>query len=169
MPQLLRPAEYRRSIQQIDLDRLAAMGIKAVLLDLDNTLVEWNNPEPTAELRQWLAALRARGMQPCLVSNNRGARVRDFAAKVGLPYVSRAVKPRRKGFREAMAMLGVTPAQTVVVGDQLFTDILGGNRLGAYTILVQPLHPRELLWTRMMRRLERPLLRRWHGEGLRPE
>jgi HAD superfamily phosphatase (TIGR01668 family) len=145
------------------------MGIKAVLLDLDNTLVEWNNPEPTVELKQWLAAVRARGMQPCLVSNNRGARVSEFAAKVGLPYVSRAVKPRRKGFREAMAKLGVTPAQTAVVGDQLFTDILGGNRSGAYTILVQPLHPRELLWTRMMRRFERPLLRRWHAEGLRPE
>lgn len=169
MPQLLRPAEYRRSIHHIDLDRLAGLGKKAVLLDLDNTLVEWNHPEPPVELLKWLAAVRARGMQPCLVSNNKGPRVSAFAAKAGIPYVSNAIKPRRKGFREAMARLGVTPDQTVVVGDQLFTDILGGNRSGAYTILVTPLHPRELLWTRMMRRFERPLLARWRAEGLHPE
>ncbi|HLO02255.1 MAG TPA: YqeG family HAD IIIA-type phosphatase [Symbiobacteriaceae bacterium] len=169
MSQLLRPAEYRRSIHHIDLDRLAALGKKAVLLDLDNTLVEWNAPEPTAELTNWLAAVRARGMQPCLVSNNRGPRVSAFAGKAGLPYVSRAIKPRRKGFREAMAQLGVTPDQTVVVGDQLFTDILGGNRSGAYTILVMPLHPKELAWTKMMRRFERPLLAKWRSQGLHPE
>jgi hypothetical protein len=169
MTQLLRPAEYRRSIHHIDLSRLAALGKKAVLLDLDNTLVEWNEPEPTAELKQWLTNVRAQGMQPCLVSNNKGPRVSAFAAKAGIPYISNAIKPRRKGFREAMAQLGVTPAQTVVVGDQLFTDILGGNRSGAYTILVTPLHPRELLWTKMMRRFERPLLAKWRQEGLHPE
>jgi HAD superfamily phosphatase (TIGR01668 family) len=169
MPELLRPAEYRRSIHHIDLERLAALGKKAVLLDLDNTLVEWNDPEPSAELQRWLETVRARGMQPCLVSNNKGARVSAFAAKAGIPYVSNAIKPRRKGFREAMARLGVTPDQTVVVGDQLFTDILGGNRAGAYTILVTPVHPRELLWTKMMRRFERPLLARWRSEGLHPE
>lgn len=169
MSQLLRPAEYRRSIHHIDLDRLAALGKKALLLDLDNTLVEWNDPEPPAELIKWLAAVRARGMQPCLVSNNHGPRVSSFAAKAGIPFVSRAIKPRRKGFREAMAQLGVTPQETVVVGDQLFTDILGGNRSGAYTILVLPIHPKELAWTKMMRRFERPLLERWRSEGLHPE
>jgi HAD superfamily phosphatase (TIGR01668 family) len=162
----LRPAEYRQSIFTIDLDKLWSRGIRAIMLDLDNTLVQWNSPDPTPGLLEWLDQVKRKGFRPCIVSNNRGARVGEFSRKIGIPYVSNAVKPRRKGFLEAMRLVGVTPAQTVVVGDQIFTDIWGGNRSGAYTILVVPIDPRELLFTQMVRKIERRVLEYLNRRGL---
>ena len=166
---ILRPAEYRQSIFDIDLARLKQKGKRAIILDLDNTLVRWNDPDPTPGLMTWLDEVKARGFVVCIVSNNSGPRVSEFAAKVGIPCVPKATKPRRKGFREAMEQLGVTPEETVVVGDQIFTDVLGGNRSGAYTILVVPIDPREFIGTRLVRRVERRLLRYLDRKGLLTE
>lgn len=167
--QILRPAEYRRSIFAIDLDKLKRLGYRAIMLDLDNTLVRWNHPDPTPPLVEWLRRVRAMGFLPCIVSNNSGSRVSEFAAKLDIPFISNAVKPRRRGFREAMNLLGVQPGETVVVGDQIFTDILGGNRAGAYTILVVPIDPKEFFLTQLVRKVERRLLRHLHRKGLRAE
>lgn len=163
---ILRPAEYLQSIFEIDLARLKQLGKRAIILDLDNTLVRWNDPDPTPGLLTWLDEVKAKGFLPCIVSNNSGPRVSEFAAKVGIPFIPKATKPRRKGFREAMARLGVTPAETVVVGDQIFTDVLGGNRSGAYTILVVPIDPREFIGTRIVRQVERQVLRYLNRKGL---
>ncbi|MFO7273514.1 MAG: YqeG family HAD IIIA-type phosphatase [Bacillota bacterium] len=162
----LLPQEYHKSIFEIDLERLRRMGKRAILLDLDNTLVRWNDPHPTPALLDWLAAVRAHGLMPCIVSNNSGPRVREFAARAGVSFVSGASKPRRKGFLQAMQQLGVAPHETVVVGDQLFTDILGGNRAGAYTILVVPLDRREFIGTRLVRLIERRVLQYLFRRGL---
>lgn len=163
---LLRPAEYHRSIFEIDLDKLKQKGYRAIMLDLDNTMVRWNHPDPTPGLLQWLEGVRQKGFAACIVSNNSGSRVSEFAAKVGVPFIPKATKPRRKGFREAMARLGVEPEQTVVVGDQIFTDVLGGNRSGAYTILVVPIDPREFFLTQIVRKVERRVLRYLNRKGL---
>jgi HAD superfamily phosphatase (TIGR01668 family) len=88
---------------------------------------------------------------------------------VGIPFVSKATKPRVKGFAAAMELLGVRPEETVVVGDQIFTDILGGNRAGAYTILVVPIDPREFLGTRLVRVVERRVLNYLQRQGLLTE
>ncbi|WP_374713003.1 YqeG family HAD IIIA-type phosphatase [Symbiobacterium terraclitae] len=165
----LRPAEYHKSIFEIDLDKLRRMGKRAIMLDLDNTLVRWNDPTPTPALLDWLAEARAHGLQPCIVSNNRGARVREFASRAGVPFIGRAGKPRVKGFAEAMQRLGVTPGETVVVGDQIFTDVLGGNRAGAYTILVVPIDRREFIGTRLVRIIERRVLSYLQRRGLLTE
>lgn len=162
----LRPAEYRKSIFAIDLDKLKARGYRAIMVDLDNTLVQWNQPDPTPALLGWLHHVQQLGLKVCIVSNNSGARVREFAAKVDVPFISKATKPRRKGFRDAMALLGVRPAETVVVGDQLFTDILGGNRAGAHTILVVPIDPQEFILTRLVRQVERRVLNHLTRNGL---
>ncbi len=163
---ILRPVEYRRSIFEIDLAKLKQMGKRAIMLDLDNTLVRWNDPDPTPGLLTWLDEVKAKGFVTCIVSNNSGPRVKEFAEKVGIPFIPKAAKPRRKGFREAMEMLGVTPEETVVVGDQVFTDVLGGNRSGAHTILVVPIDPREFIGTRMIRHVERRVLRYLNRKGL---
>ncbi|HLN62831.1 MAG TPA: YqeG family HAD IIIA-type phosphatase [Symbiobacteriaceae bacterium] len=163
---LLRPAEYHKSIFAIDLDKLHAGGYRAIMLDLDNTLVKWNDPDPTPGLMEWLERVRQKGFEACIVSNNSGPRVSEFAAKVGIPFISKATKPRRKGFREAMERLGVRPEQTVVIGDQIFTDVLGGNRSGARTILVVPIDPREFFFTQIVRKVERRVLRYFDRKGL---
>jgi len=165
---ILRPAEYHRSIFDVDLDKLKARGFRAIMVDLDNTLVKWNHPDPTPALLTWLAQAKEKGFQLCIVSNNQGPRVSLFAEKIGIPFISKATKPRRKGFREGMALLGVTPEQTVVIGDQIFTDVLGGNRSGAYTILVMPIDPKEFVLTRGVRLIERRVLRHLARNGMLP-
>jgi uncharacterized protein len=163
---LLRPSEYHKSIFEIDLERLKARGCRAIMLDLDNTMVKWNDPDPTPGLLSWLKKVQKKGFLACIVSNNSGPRVSEFAAKVGIPFISKAVKPRRKGFREAMDRLGVKPDETVVIGDQIFTDVLGGNRSGAYTILVVPIDPREFFLTQIVRKVERRVLRYLDKRGM---
>ncbi len=83
----------------------------------------------------------------------------EIAKLIGIPAVYKAGKPRKRAYRKAMAMLSTTPHETMMVGDQIFTDVLGGNRLGLYTILVKPIHQQEFIGTKVMRILERLVLR----------
>lgn len=152
------PAEFRPSIYAIDLTRLQQRGIRALIVDLDNTLVPWADPNPTAELQSWLKRVRASGLGVCIVSNARTRRVTAFAEKLGVPCIPAAIKPFRRGFRAALACLGTCATETAVVGDQVFTDVLGGNRLGLYTILVQPVSNHEFFGTRLVRLAERIVL-----------
>lgn len=163
---LLRPSQYHKSIFDIDLDKLKNQGYRAIMLDLDNTLVKWNHPEPTPGLMEWLQRVQECGFSACIVSNNNGPRVSEFAARVGIPFIAGAAKPRRKGFREAMRRFGVEPKETVVIGDQIFTDVLGGNRSGAHTILVVPIDPREFFFTQMVRKVERRVLKYFVRKGI---
>lgn len=150
-----RPASQVNTVYDIDLAALLVRGIQGIILDLDNTIVPWGARQAPAELLRWVASARAMGLHLCIVSNNRGSRVRALAAALGLPAVTGALKPRRGAIRRALSVMGTTPVTTALVGDQLFTDILGGNRLGLHTILVRPQGRREFFLTRATRFLER--------------
>lgn len=167
MLHLLRPDEYRPSIFAIDLHQLKARGIRAIITDLDNTLVPWGTHQPTPQVEQWMAQVRAAGLAVCVVSNGSPARVREFAARLGVACVGGAGKPFPKAFRSAMRQLGTSPAETAVIGDQLFTDVLGGRRLGLYTILVRAVSPREFPATKLLRLMEWFALRYWQRRGVR--
>ena len=128
------------SVTDISPAALAEKGIKLVLADLDNTLTPYEAPLPSPELRRWKEALEAAGITLFVVSNSRKSRrCPDFCEALGIPYVRHAGKPGTKGFQEALEQTGVSPAQAVMVGDQIFTDILGGNRAGITTVLVHPI------------------------------
>lgn len=157
---LLRPSAEVASVYDIDLHALSARGIRGLILDLDNTIVPWGTWHPAPELFVWIAALKMEGLQLCIVSNNMGARVRHLASSLALPVVTSALKPGPLALRRALAMMGTTPATTALVGDQLFTDILGGNLLGLQTILVRPQSRREFPLTRFVRFAERLVLGR---------
>ncbi|GAB7386618.1 YqeG family HAD IIIA-type phosphatase [Bacillaceae bacterium] len=146
------------SIYEIDLDALKARGVKGIITDLDNTLVAWDRPNATPELAEWLKKVQDYGFEVMIVSNNKETRVSAFARPLGIRYIHRAQKPRRKAFLEAIKRMNVTREQTVVIGDQLFTDVLGGNRLGFYTILVLPVAKSDGFWTKFNRKLERVAL-----------
>lgn len=163
---LLRPAEYLPSIFAVDLRRLRDRGIRGLMVDLDNTLVAWRYPRPTAAVRQWVDQVEAAGLQVCIVSNGGRARVDSFGEALGVPRIGRAAKPFPRAFRGALGKMGLQPAEAAVVGDQLFTDVLGGNILGCYTILVVPISCREFLGTRCVRVLERQVLTYWERHGL---
>lgn len=162
----LMPNEYVNSIYHIDLDRLWENGIRLVLSDLDNTLVAWNDPVIPQHLADWFAEVQNRGFEICLISNNKGDRVEQFAARSGLRAIAAARKPRPEAFHKAMKLFARTPAETVMVGDQLFTDVKGGNAAGIYTVLVLPIHPKEWWGTMMVRRLEKLAMRRLVKRGL---
>ena len=153
----LRPHALARRLTEIDCEALATRGVRGVMLDLDNTLTPWRSLEVPAETREWLERLRRTGLRACLLTNAAGDhRVRPVAESLELPWIVRALKPLPAGFRRAMTLLQTTPETTAMIGDQVFTDIFGGNRLGLYTILVEPLSPREALITKL---LQRPLER----------
>lgn len=157
----VRPARYYESLVAVDPVELAGLGIKGLIIDLDSTMLPRRVRVATEELAGWLERVREEGLKACIVSNNFRTRVQDVADALGLPLVARAAKPRAKAFVMGMEALGTTPAETAVIGDQLFTDVFGGNRMGLTTILVIPLPGPELPHTLVLRRIERRLLRFW--------
>ncbi len=159
IPRVLRPDLRLNSIYDLPLSELKTRGINGLIFDLDNTLTEWNRPSVNHEMESWLARLQE-DFKICIVSNNSGRRVDRLAVCLGIPAIHRARKPQRGGFHRALVLLGTKPGATAVIGDQLFTDIAGGNRAGMFTVLVAPLSSHEYIGTRLMRVLEKRILKR---------
>jgi len=163
---LLCPNRMVNSLYDIEVYALQHLGIRGIIFDLDNTIVPWDQQEMSPEIIQWLQALVCQGFQLCLVSNNMGNRVEGIAALLGIPFVSKAYKPTNAGFLQAIKRMELNRKEVAVVGDQLFTDILGGNRLGLYTIWVKPLSKQEFIGTKITRQLEKLTLRVLRRKGL---
>ncbi len=154
------PDQVAESVTRLDVAALRRRQMEALLMDLDNTLVRWRGYEVPEEVLAWLRGAEAQGLKLCIVSNTRfPGRLSGMAQKLGLPFISGVLKPRRGAFREALKLLNVEPCRAAVVGDQVLTDILGGNRLGLHTILVRPMSRREFAGTRITRLFERVILR----------
>jgi HAD superfamily phosphatase (TIGR01668 family) len=154
------------SIYSIDLEQLWNQGIRGVLCDLDNTLIEWDNNRPSPEMLQWMRLVKERGFQVCLLSNNSAQRVQEIAQYADVPFFAPARKPLLRVFQQALSSMELRPEQTAMVGDQMFTDVLGGNRLGMYTIWVHPLSSKEFFGTRFTRIIENAILRQLEAKGL---
>jgi len=157
---LLTPKQIVNRIWEVDPAALAGAGVRGLVLDLDNTLTEWNRPQFVAGVQDWLAAARQAGLGLCIASNAAGeSRVQALADRVGAHCIVRAGKPRRGAYLRAAERMGTSPQSTAVIGDQIFTDILGGNRAGMTTILVRPFNRRDFPATKVMRVLEWFVLR----------
>jgi len=157
---VLRPDAVVPTLRAISLDDLARLGYLGIIVDLDNTLVGYGAETLAPEDVAWIAAARAAGFAVCLLSNNFSGRVGRIAAHLGVPGVSSALKPLPRGFRQALRLMGTPADRTVVIGDQLFTDVLGAKLAGMHAILTEPLLGRDWLGTRILRFLERRLLGR---------
>lgn len=165
----LLPHLHVNSIYEIDLEQLHKTGVRGIITDLDNTLVGAKEPLATPELIVWLKHVEAMGFNVVIVSNNKEARVSDFANPLSLPYVFRAKKPGNASFKKALKVLNLDAHETVVIGDQMLTDVLGGNRMGLYTILVMPISLKdEGFFTRINRRIEKKVLAKLKKKGLIP-
>lgn len=160
MRNLLVPDQHLDSIFDIDAACLKEQGIRGIITDMDNTLVPWSDRTVHPRLADWFTGLKAMGFKLFIVSNNSRDRGGQLARELDIPAIWYAVKPRRGAFRRAIEEMELLPHQVAVVGDQIFTDVLGGNRLGLYTILVTPISEKEFIWTKMMRMLERMVLKR---------
>lgn len=148
------------SVREVTPALLNQAGIRALLVDVDDTLLSSSATELEPGIGDWFASLKRAGIPVAILSNGAAARVADIAAKVGVPALSLAGKPFRVAFRRGLKLLGnADPATTAMVGDQLFTDVLGAHQAGMKTILVKPLSPGKLPHTRLARRLERLVLK----------
>lgn len=155
-----RPTFVVEAVYDLTPDALRQHGIKAVLVDLDNTLIAWNNPDGTPELRAWLDDMTQAGLPVVVVSNNKLSRVQRAVEPFGVDFVSRAMKPFAYGIRKAMARYGFEPSEVVMVGDQLMTDIRAAHRAGIRSILVRPLVTSDAWNTKINRFRERQVFKK---------
>jgi uncharacterized protein len=154
---LVKPTRIVPHVTHIDLDWLSGLGVKGFIFDLDNTIMAPHTGQLEGLIENWLSEVHSRGFRSVVVSNNhRDDYIQEAAKTLGFPAFSNAGKPRRRFLRQALDILELNPQEVVVVGDRPLTDILGGQRLGAYTILVDPLtKDKEHAVVKVLRRLER--------------
>lgn len=149
------------SSYEIDYASLYQSGKRAIIFDVDNTLVPHGAPADD-RAKALFSKLHALGFRTLLLSNNKEPRVKSFSDAVGSTYIFKAGKPGVKGYQRAMEKLGSVPETTLFVGDQLFTDVWGAKKAGIETYLVKPIHPKEEIQIVLKRRLEWIVLYFYH-------
>ncbi|NLD50430.1 MAG: YqeG family HAD IIIA-type phosphatase [Clostridiaceae bacterium] len=145
-------------IQDIDLYNLSRNNIKGLILDIDNTLVPEHVEEADENAIEWIMDVKRAGFKVCIVSNASKKRVVKFNEKLKVHALHRASKPGTESFLKAALLMEIKPEETAVIGDQIFTDIYGGNRANMFTVLVKPLDEREFFFVRMKRIVEKFVL-----------
>ena len=136
---LLKPNIKLKRVTDINIKLLNKYGIKALILDVDNTLSTHHGEVLTEGLKDWLKIMQKNGIKLVILSNSKQARVEPFAKKINLPFISMGLKPLPFKFSSARRLLGTKRKETAIVGDQIFTDTLGGNLYGVKTILLDPI------------------------------
>lgn len=154
-----KPAYIYTSIDDIDIKMLCSSGIRAVILDIDNTLVPPHTPVADTRAAGFVKALKDEGLKLCIVSNNIYERAEKFASSLELPFVCDKNKPAAKPFLMAMEILGEKAEHTAVVGDQLFTDVWGANRMRMVPVLVSPMSKNENAFIKFKRLLEKAVMK----------
>lgn len=162
------PNEYVDSAYEIDFEQLYREGYRGIIFDIDNTLVPHGAPADTKAIALF-EKLKQLGYQILLLSNNKEPRVKMFNDAVHAKYICKAGKPGKKGYMQAMQMMGSRPDTTLFVGDQLFTDVWGAKRTGIRNILVKPIHPKEEIQIVLKRILERIVLFFYKKEKIKQE
>lgn len=160
------PDQHVKSIFDISANSLKSKGVKAIITDLDNTLVEWDRANATPKLIKWFEEMKANNIIITIVSNNNEERVKAFSDPLGIPFIFQARKPLVGAFNRAVTKMGVKKEETVVIGDQLLTDVLGGNRSGFHTILVVPVAKTDGFVTKFNRQIERLILNWFRKKGM---
>jgi HAD superfamily phosphatase (TIGR01668 family) len=145
----------------IDLKNLKRNNIKGLILDIDNTLVPEHVEEADENAVLWIEEVKKAGFKTCIVSNASQKRVVKFNEKLKVYAIHRASKPGNKSFLKACRFMDIKPEETAVIGDQVFTDIYGGNKVNMFTILVKPLHEKEFIFVRLKRLVERFVLAKY--------
>lgn len=159
------PIEYVQSIFQIDIEKLANSGVKGIITDLDNTLVGWDVADPTEAVKEWFDRAKELGITVTIVSNNNEQRVGNFSKSLNVDYIFKAKKPRGRAFNQASKLMNLNPEEIVVIGDQMLTDVFGGNRRGLFTIMVVPVKKTDGFITKFNRMIERRLLQHFRKKG----
>ena len=162
MFEILRPKVYVDSVYNIDLKKLKkTKKIKGIIIDLDNTLVAWGKKEISQKIIDWVNEAKKLELKICIVSNTNSKRVAELAKILDIPYHSKYFKPFSVAFNNGLKILDTKKSETAVIGDQIFTDIWGGNRLKLLTILVTPIVKKDSIGTFLHRNLEKIIISFW--------
>lgn len=151
-------------IEDIPLDFMKKIGVKAAILDIDNTLVEPHTPVADKRAVDFVKKLESEGFKVCIVSNNIYERAKKFADSIPVPFVCDKNKPNKKPFLMALDILKVEAESVMVVGDQLLTDVWGANRMGMVPVLVKPVCDKEGKFVKFKRIIEKMVLKGFEGE-----
>ena len=155
------------SYQELTPAYLKAQGIRALIVDVDNTLIPYEECEPRPGTEEWLSAMRQAGISVAFVTNNHKSRLARFNSTLKLPAFYHSCKPFSRNMKKAMRQMGVSRAETANIGDQFFTDILAGKFLGLRSYLVPPIRDKKDLFTRFKRWLEKPFLRAFYRHRMK--
>ncbi len=155
---LFRSTIALKSVLEITTEMLKNNNLKGLILDLDNTLTTHDNPKPADGVLDWLDEMKKSGIKIMIVSNNHGYRVKPFAEMLGLEFVSDGLKPLSKGINEAQKRMEIPFSQLAVVGDQIFTDILGANLKRIKSIYVKPIEYEKTTFFKIKRKAEKLFL-----------
>lgn len=148
------PNGYFNKVSEISLEYLKENKIKGLILDVDNTLIDYyrNMSEETVK---WANNLKQNGIKMCILSNSeKRDKVKAVAEKLGLEYSYFGMKPLKRGFKKAKRMLGLESSEIAAIGDQIFTDVIGANRIKMFSILVEPIEEKDIWVTRLKRPIE---------------
>ncbi len=158
---ILYPKLYLNSVKEISLEILKKNNLKGLILDVDNTLIDYekNMPDGTKE---WIEKLKQANISLCIVSNtNQKEKVEKVAKKLDIPYIYFAKKPCKSGFKKAQKILKLENEQIGVVGDQIMTDVIGANRSHMFSILVKPIDEKDIWITKIKRPLENKIIEKY--------
>lgn len=157
----LYPKAYLKNVKEITIDFLNKNNIKALILDVDNTLIDFNK-KMLDGVEEWCKSLKKQGIKLFIVSNsNKKQKVEMVAQKLELPYIHFATKPFKRGFKKAAKILQEENENIAVVGDQIFTDVIGANRCKMFSILVEPIAKKDLLITKIKRPFENYVIKKY--------
>lgn len=153
----LLPKAIFSTLTEIPLDYLRQQNVRLVMLDFDNTIVPYTTDTPSPEMERWLRSLLASGLQVCVVSNSRKSRVVEFCRRYSLDCITRARKPFPNGIRRCLQRYGIPAECSALIGDQIYTDVLGANCAGVCSILVSSIH-NHTIWLQLRHVLEIPVI-----------
>ncbi len=155
------PNAYLESVKEITIDFLKKNNIKALILDVDNTILDFDKKVPEG-IEEWCEDLKKQGIKFCIVSNtNKEEKVKMVATKLNIPYFHLATKPFKRGLKKAIKLLEEKNENIAAVGDQIFTDVIGANRCKLFSILVKPISEKDLLVTKIKRPLENIVIKKY--------
>lgn len=159
MFRFLKPDLQIHSYLELDADKLIREGISLLICDIDNTLAVHDEALPCAEVCQFVERIQSTGLKICLISNNRKERVERFGEALGVKAYAFALKPMKHTYRRILKDYQVSSAESVCLGDQLLTDGIGAKRMKMKIILCQPLSEKDIIYTRINRRIEQWILK----------
>ncbi len=152
------PTHYLNSIYEIKIEVLKDEGIKGIIFDIDNTLAPYDEVEPNDKIIDFFQQIRQAGLKITLVSNNTEDRVVKFNEKLKVFAIHKSKKPFTKSFKKALRLMDCSKEEAIIVGDQIFTDVYGGNKAGIQTILVVPMSEKDEWITKIKRGLEKKVI-----------